>query len=129
MAAKRVFIAFDYDHDEDLRNLLAGQAKHPNTPFEICNWSVKEPFAGNWIEQVRQRIRQTELTIVICGISTHTASGVATELRITREEGHPYFLLWGRPDRICTKPTTAQVNDTIYKWTWDNLTALIAGHR
>ena len=34
MAAKRVFIAFDYDHDEDLRNLLAGQAKHPDTPFE-----------------------------------------------------------------------------------------------
>ena len=48
MAAKRVFISFDYDHDEDLRNLLAGQAKHPDTPFEICNWSVKDPFSGDW---------------------------------------------------------------------------------
>src|SRR5437773_371859 len=104
MAAKRVFIAFDYDHDEDLRNLLAGQAKHPDTPFEICNWSVREPFPCNWIEKVRQRIRQTDLTIVLCGTSTHTASGVTTELSITRQEGHPYFLLWGRPDGACTKP-------------------------
>lgn len=129
MAAKRAFIAFDYDHDEDLRNLLAGQAKHPGTPFEIANWSVKEPFPGNWTEKVRQRIRQTDLTIVICGTSTHTASGVATELTITREERHPYFLLWGRPDRPCTKPVSALPSDTIYKWTWDNLTALIAGNR
>lgn len=28
MAAKRVFISFDYDHDEDLRNLLVGQVQH-----------------------------------------------------------------------------------------------------
>jgi len=26
MVIKRAFISFDYDHDEDLRNLLAGQA-------------------------------------------------------------------------------------------------------
>jgi len=129
MAAKRVFIAFDYDHDEDLRNLLAGQAKHPGTPFEILNWSVKDPFPGNWVEKVRQRIRQTELTIVICGRSTHTATGVATELLITRQEGHPYFLLWGRPDAPCTKPTSATPTDVVYKWTWDNLKALIAGNR
>ena len=25
MAIKRAFISFDFDHDEDLRNLLAGQ--------------------------------------------------------------------------------------------------------
>jgi hypothetical protein len=129
MAAKRVFIAFDYDHDEDLRNLLAGQAKHPDTPFEICNWSVKEPFSGNWIEKVRQRIRQTDLTIVICGTHTHLATGVAAELDITRQEGNPYFLLWGRPEKACTKPTNALSNDTIYKWTWDNLKQLIAGAR
>ena len=42
--AKRAFIAFDYDHDEDLRNLLAGQAKNLDTPFEFSNWSVKEPM-------------------------------------------------------------------------------------
>jgi hypothetical protein len=129
MAKKRVFISFDFDHDEDLRNLLVGQAKNPDSPFDIANWSVKEPLTGNWKERVRERIRRTDLTIVVCGEWTHTATGVAEELRITREEGKPYFLLWGRADKKCTKPKAALESDKIYKWTWDNLEKLIGGAR
>lgn len=129
MAKKRAFISFDFDHDEDLRNLLVGQAKNPDSPFDIADWSVKEPLTGNWKEKVRERIRKTDLTIVICGEWTHTASGVAEELRITREENKPYFLLWGRSDKTCTKPRSALDSDKIYKWTWDNLKQLIGGAR
>lgn len=129
MAKKRAFISFDFDHDEDLRNLLVGQAKNPDSPFDIADWSVKEPLTGNWKEKVRERIRKTDLTIVICGEWTHTATGVAEELRITREEGKPYFLLWGRSEKNCTKPKTALDSDKIYKWTWDNLKKLIGGAR
>ncbi len=129
MTKKRVFISFDFDHDEDLRNLLVGQAKNPDSPFEIADWSVKEPLTGNWKEKVRERIRRTDLTIIICGEWTHTATGVAEELRITREEGKPYFLLWGRARKKCTKPKTALPSDKIYKWTWDNLKKLIGGAR
>jgi hypothetical protein len=129
MAKKRVFISFDFDHDKDLRDLLVGQAKNPDSPFDIADWSVKEPLTGNWKEKVRERIRRTDLTIVICGEWTHTATGVAEELRITREEGKPYFLLWGRADKKCTKPKTALESDKIYKWTWDNLKKLIGGAR
>ena len=35
MTTKRAFISFDYDNDKDLRNALVGQAKYPNSPFEI----------------------------------------------------------------------------------------------
>ncbi len=129
MAKKRVFISFDFDHDEDLRNLLVGQAKNPDSPFDIADWSVKEHLTGDWKEKVRERIRRTDLTIVICGEWTHTATGVAEELRITREEGKPYFLLWGRAGKKCTKPKTALPSDKIYKWTWDNLKKLIGGAR
>lgn len=129
MATKRAFIGFDFDHDEDLRNLLAGQAKNPDTPFEFADWSVKEPMTGDWKEKVRQRIRATDLTIVICGEWTHKASGVATELAITREERKPYFLLWGRSDKQCSKPSSALETDKVYKWTWDNLKALVKGER
>ena len=129
MAARRAFISFDYDHDEDLRILLAGQAKNPATPFTMQDWSVKQAMTGDWKKKVRSRIRGTDLTIVLCGQNTHTASGVAIELEITRDEGNPYFLLWGRPNSTCTKPKTATSTDTIYKWTWDNLKALIDGAR
>lgn len=129
MSPKRTFISFDFDHDEDLRNLLVGQAKNPDSSFSILNWSIKEPLTGNWKEKVRDRIRRTDLTIVICGEWTHTATGVADELKITQEESKPYFLLWGRNGKDCTKPTSALPSDKIYSWTWDNLKLLIGGAR
>ena len=129
MATKRVFISFDFDHDEDLRVLLVGQAKNPDSPFNISNWSVKESLLGDWKEKVRSRIRRTDLTIVICGEHTHTATGVATEVTITREEGNPYFLLSGRAGKTGRKPTSALSSDKIYEWTWKNLKRLIAGER
>ena len=129
MAMKRTFISFDFDHDEELRNALVGQAKNPDSPFSIANWSVKEPFTGNWRAKVRDRIRMTDLTIVICGRYTHTAKGVAAELAITREENKPYFLLKGRPDYTCTKPGMTLRSDKIYRWTWKNLRRLIGGAR
>ena len=129
MAMPRAFISFDFDHDEELRNLLVGQAKNPDSPFNIADWSVQEPFTGNWKEKVRDRIRRTDLTIVICGAYTHSANGVAAELAITRDVENPYFLLKGRPNKTCTKPATAGDSDKIYNWTWENLKKLIAGAR
>lgn len=129
MAKKRVFISFDFDHDEDLRNFLVGQSKHPDSPFELADWSVKDPMTGNWKEKVRTRIRRVDLVIVMCGEYTHTANGVSIELAITQEERIPYFLLWGRSGKNCTKPKGARDSDKIYNWTWDNLKALIGGSR
>ncbi len=129
MAKKRAFISFDFDHDGDIKTMLAGQARNPDTPFEFADWSVKEAMSGNWKEKVRDRIRRTDVIIVLCGASTHTASGVAEELRIAREENKPCFLLAGRADQVCTKPTTAKSEDKVYQWTWDNLKALIDGAR
>lgn len=126
---KRAFISFDFDHDEELRDALVGQARNPDSPFRIADWSVREPFTSNWRTKVRERIRRTDLTIVICGTNTHMARGVAAEVTITREEAKPYFLLKGRPHQTCTKPAMALKSDKIYKWTWENLKRLIAGER
>lgn len=129
MATKRVFTSFDFDHDEDLRNLLVGQSKNPDSPFEMADWSVKEPMTGNWKDKVRTRIRKCSLVIVICGEHTDTAGGVSAELGIAQEENIPYFLLWARSSKTCMKPKSAKSTDKIYKWTWDNLKALIGGAR
>jgi hypothetical protein len=129
MALKRVFISFDYDHDEDLRNLLVGQSKHPDTPFEIKDRSLKEPLTGDWKEKFRARLKNVDVVAVICGEQCHNASGVAAELRIAREEGTNYFLLKGRSEKTCYKPSSAQASDKMYNWTWDNLKTLIGGGR
>ncbi len=123
------FISFDFDHDEDLRNALVGQARLEDSPFDIADWSLKESLPGDWKAKVRTRIRRTEVTIVICGRYTHTATGVAAELSLVQEERLPYFLLWGRNGVACTKPTSARGEDKIYEWTWPNLKSLIQGNR
>jgi len=129
MPAQPVFISFDFDHDESLRNLLVGQAKNPDSPFFIEDHSVKEAMTGDWQRKVASKIMRTNLTIIICGQYTHTAEGVAAELLITRDQRKPYFLLWGYADKVCTKPRGAMESDKMYKWTWDNLKSLIAGNR
>lgn len=127
--AVRIFTAFDYDHDEFLRTALVGQSKHEDSPFEICDWSVWEPFPGNWKAKARERIRKCRQMIVICGEYTHLATGVRDELEIAQEEELPYFLLKGYADKTCTKPTTAKAADKMYNWTWKNLKILIDGGR
>ena len=129
MAKPRIFTSFDYDHDEDLRTLLVGQSKNPDSPFELADWSVKEPMTGDWQSKVRTRIKSVNQMIVICGEHTNTATGVSVEVEIAQEEGIPYFLLYGRSSKTCVKPKAAKQSDIMYKWTWENLKKLIAGER
>lgn len=126
---KRVFTSFDYDHDEDLRVMLVGQSKNTDSPFEMADWSVKDPMTGDWKEKVRERIKKVGQMIVICGEHTDTASGVSAELRIAQEEEIPYFLLHGRSGKSVKKPSAAKSSDKIYDWTWKNLKNLIGGAR
>lgn len=126
---KKAFISFDYDHDEELKVALVGQAKNPDSPFSINDMSIKEAITYNWKSYARQRIRNCDVVIVICGHYTDTATGVSAELTIAQEEGVPYFLLWGRANGVVVKPRGAKSSDLIYKWTWENLKRLINGER
>lgn len=129
MAKKRVFISFDYDNDEKLKTFLVGQSLHPDTPFEFTDWSIKEHIAGNWQDHARRRLRNVDCMAVLCGSFTDRAAGVSAEIRIAQQERVPYFLLAGYADKPVTRPTAALPTDKLYKWTWDNLAALIAGNR
>lgn len=126
---KRVFISFDFDHDEGTKKMLALQALLPDSPFDFKDASIKEPLSGDWKEKVRRRMDNIDVVIVLCGEHTHTASGVDAEIEIVKEKGKPYFLLAAYPDKTCTKPTYANLTDKVYKWTWENLKGLINGNR
>jgi hypothetical protein len=126
---KKVFISFDFDNDSFLKEALVGQAKNPDTPFQIVDQSLKEALTGDWKTKIRPRIGRSDVIVVMCGQRTHTASGVAAELQIAQELGKPYFLLRGYSDRTCTPPTTARSSDKMYNWTWENLKILIGGGR
>lgn len=129
VSKRRVFISFDFDHDDDLRTFLVGQSKLNDSPFEIADWSVREAFTGDWRSKVKARIARTSVVAVICGHHTDTATGVSAEIEMARELGRPYFLLAGRATGVNKKPAAARATDKIYKWTWENLKRLIHGRR
>jgi len=126
---KRVFISFDYDNDENAKIMLAGQAKLPDSPFDFKDASVKEHLTGDWKDKVKRRMDNVDIVAVLCGEKTHTAAGVSAELEIAKERGKEFFLLAAYSDKTCTKPKSASSTDKLYKWTWDNLKALIGGSR
>jgi hypothetical protein len=129
MSKVRCFVSFDYDNDARQKDLLIGQSKHEDSPFEISDYSIKEA-SSTWQQEAKDRIRQSGVVIVMCGKQTDTATGVSKELAIAQEEGVDYFLLnaYG-DDGDVKKPTSAKQSDKIHKWTWDNLKTLIHGGR
>ena len=122
-----MFVSFDYDFDNDLKNALVGQARMEDSPFEIADWSIKDA-SPSWRSEARNRIRRAQQVIVLCGEQTNKAKGVEIEVSIAKEEERPYFLLEGRSDKVCRKPSGTG-SDSMYDWTWDNLKILIAGGR
>lgn len=127
MAKTHLFVSFDYDNDNFLKEALIGQSRLADSPFEVVDQSIKLASPG-WKDEARRRIRRSDVVAVMCGTQTHKAIGVAYEVTVAQEEGVPYFLLQGYADKTCTRPTTAN-GDKLYNWTWPNLKTLIGGGR
>lgn len=125
----RAFVSFDIDNDERIKHYLIGQSKLPDSPFEFKDNSVKEHLTGDWKEKVRRRMDNVDVVIILCGANTNRASGVAAELEIAIEKRKPYFLLAAYPDKLCVAPIGTPFEQKIYRWTWDNLKALLEGRR
>jgi hypothetical protein len=81
---KNVFLARAYE-DEDEVNLLRGQAKNPDTNFELNDWSLREPFDSQHAEYIkrgiRERIRHSSITLVYLSLHAAASRWVDWEIR------------------------------------------------
>ena len=124
---KKVFISFDFDNDEFLRTSLIGQCKNNGTPFDMEDWSVKEPWNQNeWKEKCLSKIKRCDLVIVMVGEKTSTCSGVKAEIAMSKEAHVPVVGIKGYPTKTCPRPAGL---DGYYKWTWPNVKSLVNGNR
>lgn len=120
---KRVFISFDFDNNLNLKNLLVGQAKNPDSPFEISDWSLKEAAPEwDWIYKAEQKIKSSDIVVVIAGTYTYCAPGVKKEIALARKYGKKVVQI--KP--IGTNPTRVYDAGIMYDWTWDNLKTLLS---
>ena len=126
MSDVRVFLSFDVDHDLDLGERLCEQSRRGSSGFQVSARSAGGTVTDRWCETVRRRIRDADEVIVICGEHTEDSIRVSSELRIVQEEQKPYFMLWGRRERMCTMPARATRSGCMYSWTWQILLQQIA---
>ena len=123
MAKKRVFVSFDFDHDRALRDFIIGQARLPDSPFDVIDQSLKEAAPErDWVAKARAAIRRADIVLVIAGEYTYRARGVLQEVAIAREEGIPIVQIIGYKDRQCPAVHSA---GRVYAWTWENLKNLL----
>ena len=123
MARRRVFVSFDYDNDKALRDFVCGQAKNKSSRFSMVNWSMKE--AGperSWGRKARERIKRSDLVMVMAGRRTKSAPGVLQEVKIAREEGVKVVQLIGYSKKKC--PRVPQAGRR-YRWTRKNLRRIL----
>jgi predicted GTPase len=123
MAKKRVFISYDFDNDKTLKDFIVGQARNPETPFEIVDTSLKEAAPlKTWEDKARAAIKRSDLVLVVVGRDTYLAPGVLKEVKMAREEGKPVVQMIGHREGDYTAVPDA---GRLYRWDWDNLENLL----
>lgn len=120
MMKKRVFVSFAIE-DARVRDLLTGQARNDNTPFEFTDMSVKEPWDSAWKTKCRDRIKGCHGVIVLVTKNIIKADGARWEIKCAQEEGIPVMPMYASDnDKGCRLPPELE-GKRIYDWSWPNL--------
>ena len=125
MAKKRVFVSFDFDNDKTLKDLIIGQARLPDSPFEVADHSLKEAQPQrDWEEKARRAIGRAEVFIVMLGPNTRRASGVLKEVKMANDLMKSRFQIVGYKNG--TTDWAVPDGGRTYRWDWDNLKKLLS---
>lgn len=126
MADPRAFISFDFDHNEDDKNLFVGQTKLSKTPFSIQDWSAKSAMPqSQWEAIVKDKINKCNMLIVIVGKTMASATGVAKEIEMAKEQDVPVFGVYvDGANSSSNLPNGLQRNRTI-NWKWEKIASAI----
>ena len=93
----RIFISFAIE-DEKYRDLLKGQAKNENSPFNFTDMSVKEPWDEKWKTNCRIKIKGCDGVIVLLSKNIKKADGALWEINCAKEEKIPLIGLYIHSD-------------------------------
>ena len=124
MAKKKVFISVDFDNDRTLKDFIIGQAKNTDSPFEVSDFSLKEPAPEKeWLDRAHRAISRSDVFIVMLGPKTNKAPGVLKEVKIANELGTTKFQIIGYKEG--SKAWRVPNAGRVYSWNWENLKKLL----
>jgi hypothetical protein len=116
----RVFISFAVE-DSNLRDLLVGQAKNANSPFEFVDMSVKQPWDSEWKTKCRTKIKGCDGMLIIVTKNTKKATGQLWEINCAKDESIPRRGIWGHADDKPSSLPDELDGVRIVYWTWENI--------
>jgi len=118
---KRVFISFHMENEAQIK-LLRHQARSDNFNLEFTDYSVKEPFDGNWKRKCEERIRQSSVVVCMIGAETYKRPAVIWELNKAYEMGKPVVGVRIHKNRNDPIPTTLLRNKAkIINWNMEEI--------
>lgn len=117
----RVFLSFDLAHDADLFERFVEESGTELSSFEIMGRSRAHSGADPTDTRLRRELGDVDEMIILCGEHSEDSDRMSTELELAQEAKRPYVMLWGRREKMCTKPKSAKSADAIYGWTADIL--------
>ena len=125
MAKKKVFLSFDFDNDKQLKGSFVSQAKHPDSPFSINDFSLEEAYPDHeWLSKAQSAIDRCELFIVLLGKHTYEAPGVLKEVKIAVGSNKECIQLKPQKRKHKTIPDAGDV----MSWKWKNLRTRWSGN-
>jgi hypothetical protein len=115
----RAFISFAAE-DAQARDLFVGQSRHPDTPWEIADYSLHEPFENAWKAKTKPRIKGCDVVVLLIGRGTHEARGALWEVETAQELGVPVFGIHiSKDDR--GKLPGCMFGRPVINWTWKGI--------
>ena len=125
MPKTKVFVSYDFDNDKVLKDFIIGQAKLPDSPFEVSDHSLKEAAPErDWESKARAAIGRADKFIVMLGSRTRYAPGVKKEITIAKQLGKPRFQIIGYRDG--SRDWAVPDAGVTYSWNWENLKKVLA---
>ena len=125
MAKTKIFVSFDFDNDRALRDLIVGQARLPDSPFEVADNSLKEASReAAWERKAQTAISRADKFVVMLGPRTRFAPGVKKEVLMALMLRKPRFQVIGYRDG--SRNWAVPGGGRVYRWNWENLKALLA---
>ena len=119
MPTLNIFVSFEFDKDNDLKNNFYQQAKI-ETQHRVRNCSLNEAYPDEaWKNEARKAIRECDVVVVLIGQDTQNAQGVIVETDMARSLNKPTIQIrpQGRPYNGLTR-----LEEPI-SWRWRTINA------
>jgi hypothetical protein len=85
-----VFVSFDFDNDKTLKDFIIGQASHSDSPFEVSDYSLKEPAPeADWESKAHAAISRADKFLGCTGCREVARPELIDSIHLYRDSINP----------------------------------------